>query len=153
MNKLSFERLSDFERDPSNNFLTRSEMMEAIKELIALREALKSSQAIECQQAVRAALEMSMKGEQVPVGWIKSSPNEAVSWDSVDPIYLAGSTEPVGWRSDYKPVYERQQKPVISKEKLCDWLEDNFDIDDSQRDAFAQCFSHHCNCIVEQDIE
>ena len=41
------------------------------------------------------------------------------------------------------------QKPVISKEKLCDWLEDNFDIDDSQRDAFAQCFAHHCNCIVK----
>ena len=43
------------------------------------------------------------------------------------------------------------QKPVISKEKLCDWLEDNFDIDDSQRDAFAQCFAHHCNCIVKKE--
>ncbi|QUT14158.1 hypothetical protein [Rahnella inusitata] len=46
-----------------------------------------------------------------------------------------------------------QQKPVISKEKLCDWLEDNFDIDDSQRDAFAQCFAHHCNCIVKKENE
>lgn len=54
-----------------------------------------------------------LKGEQVPVGWMKSSPNEAVSWDSVDPIYLAGSTTPVGWMSDYKPVYERPQKPVV----------------------------------------
>lgn len=45
------------------------------------------------------------------------------------------------------------QKPVISKEKLCDWLEDNFDIDDSQRDAFAQCFAHHCNCIVKKENE
>ena len=43
-----------------------------------------------------------------------------------------------------------QRKPVISKEKLCDWLEDNFDIDDSQRDAFANCFAHHCNCIVKE---
>lgn len=46
-----------------------------------------------------------------------------------------------------------QQKPVISKEKLCDWLEDNFDIDDSQRDAFANCFAHHCNCIVKKENE
>ncbi|QLK60841.1 hypothetical protein GE278_08735 [Enterobacteriaceae bacterium Kacie_13] len=44
-----------------------------------------------------------------------------------------------------------QQKPIISKEKLCDWLEDNFDIDDSQRDAFANCFAHHCNCIVKKE--
>ncbi|QUT17671.1 ead/Ea22-like family protein [Rahnella inusitata] len=43
-----------------------------------------------------------------------------------------------------------QQKPVISKEKLCDWLEDNFDIDDSQCDAFANCFARHCNCIVKE---
>jgi len=43
-----------------------------------------------------------------------------------------------------------QTKPVINKEKLCDWLEDNFDIDDSQRDAFANCFAHHCNCIVKE---
>ncbi|MBB6116056.1 hypothetical protein F4826_002980 [Rahnella inusitata] len=41
------------------------------------------------------------------------------------------------------------QKPVISKEKLCDWLEDNFDIDDSQRAAFAACFAHCCDCIVQ----
>ncbi|MEE8728682.1 MAG: hypothetical protein SOI28_10110 [Rahnella inusitata] len=46
-----------------------------------------------------------------------------------------------------------QRKPVISKEKLCDWLEDNFDIDDSQRDAFANCFAHHCNCIVKKEDE
>ena len=44
------------------------------------------------------------------------------------------------------------QKPVISKEKLCDWLEDNFDIDDSQRAAFAACFSHCCDCIVQSDL-
>ena len=44
-----------------------------------------------------------------------------------------------------------EQVSVISKEKLCDWLEDNFDIDDSQRDAFAQCFAHHCNCIVKKE--
>ena len=127
--KLKIERLRDFERDPSNNFLTRSEMMEAVKELIALREA--------------------QKGDQIPVGWVKVTADKALSWDSVDPIYLAGSNAPVGWRSDYKPVYNRPQKPVISKEKLCDWLEDNFDIDDSQRDAFAACFAHCCDFIVQ----
>ena len=42
-----------------------------------------------------------------------------------------------------------EQVSVISKEKLCDWLEDNFDIDDSQRDAFAACFAHCCDCIVQ----
>ena len=92
----------------------------------------------------------SLKGDQIPVGWVKVTADKALSWDSVDPIYLAGSNAPVGWRSDYKPVYNRPQKPVISKEKLCDWLEDNFDIDDSQRDAFANCFAHHCNCIVKE---
>lgn len=47
MNNLSIERLKDFERDPLNNFLSRSEMMEVVKELIAIRE---------------------LKGDQVPVG-------------------------------------------------------------------------------------
>lgn len=46
-----------------------------------------------------------------------------------------------------------EAKPVVSKEKLCDWLEDNFDIDDSQRDAFADCFAQNCNCIVKPDRE
>ncbi len=53
-----------------------------------------------------------------------------------------------GW-NECHALFAVQQKPVISKEKLCDWLEDNFDIDDSQRDAFAECFAHHCNCIVK----
>ncbi len=94
----------------------------------------------------------SLKADQVPVGWVKVTADKALSWDSVDPIYLAGSNAPVGWRSDYKPVYNRPQKPVISKEKLCDWLEDNFDINDSQRAAFAACFSHCCDCIVQSEL-
>lgn len=53
-------------------------------------------------------------------------------------------------RSDYVNPLTAKKKPVITKEKLCDWLEDNFDIDDSQRDAFANCFAHHCNCIVKE---
>ena len=127
--KLKIERLRDFERDPSNNFLTRSEMMEAVKELIALREA--------------------QKGEQVPVVWLN------------DAHLARGHIEGEAGEEDagpgmipvYREKYFPPQKSVISKEKLCDWLEDNFDIDDSQRDAFANCFAHHCNCIVKQDIE
>ena len=71
---------------------------------------------------------------------------KGINYDVIAPGTMAMS----GWgmREFLAP-----QKPVISKEKLCDWLEDNFDIDDSQRDAFAQCFAHHCNCIVKQDIE
>lgn len=49
--KLKIERLRDFERDPSNNFLTRSEMMEAVKELIALREAMNGEQVPEVSLA------------------------------------------------------------------------------------------------------
>ncbi|CAH0238097.1 hypothetical protein SRABI106_02337 [Rahnella aquatilis] len=57
--KLKIERLRDFERDPSNNFLTRSEMMEAVKELIAVREPL--------------------KGDQVPVAYFAAAPD--YGWD------------------------------------------------------------------------
>lgn len=38
MKNLTYERLKDFERDPLNNFLTRSEMMEVVRENIAIRE-------------------------------------------------------------------------------------------------------------------
>ena len=133
MNKLSIERLSDFERDPSNNFLTRSEMMEAIKELIALREA--------------------QKGEQVPVN------NPVLAYaDSYRAMARHGSDFVPIWgiitdlERNIAPLFTAQQKPVISKEKLCDWLEDNFDIDDSQRAAFAACFAHCCDCIVQSDF-
>lgn len=39
MKNLTYDRLKDFERDPLNNFLTRSEMMEVVRELISIREA------------------------------------------------------------------------------------------------------------------
>lgn len=39
MKSLTYDRLKDFERDPLNNFLTRSEMMEVVRENIAIREA------------------------------------------------------------------------------------------------------------------
>lgn len=67
MNKLSIERLSDFERDPSNNFLTRSEMMEAVKELIALREAQKGEQVPVSMDALRDTVAEMSGG--LPMEW------------------------------------------------------------------------------------
>ncbi|THD55930.1 hypothetical protein ERD95_02175 [Enterobacteriaceae bacterium ML5] len=130
MKNITYDRLKDFERDPSNNFLTRSEMMEAVKELIALREA--------------------QKGDQVPVAWRHDSD---ILCHKVVTMSEVVATSWVDKGRSVTPLYDRPQKPVISKEKLCDWLEDNFDIDDSQRDAFANCFAHHCNCIVEKENE
>lgn len=40
-------------------------------------------------------------------------------------------------------------KPTISKQKFYYWLEDNFDIADSQRDALAADFAYCCDCIVK----
>ena len=37
--KLSIEELKAFESNPSNNFLTRGQMMDVVRELIAIREA------------------------------------------------------------------------------------------------------------------
>ena len=156
MKNITYERLKDFERDPSNNFLTRSEMMEAVKELIALREAQKGEQvpvADKCHPSM-------MESVTVPHNVIGTY--EDVSGGRSDIVTLSEKREMKGINYDViapgtaamrgRGVREflASQKPVISKEKLCDWLEDNFDIDDSQRDAFAECFSHHCNCIVKE---
>ena len=62
--KLKIERLRDFERDPSNNFLTRSEMMEAVKELIVLREAQKGDQVpVADAQSVATAIMQTIDAE------------------------------------------------------------------------------------------
>ena len=91
----------------------------------------------------------ALKGEQVPVAWL----NDA----HLARGHIVGETGEEDAGPGMIPVYREKylppQKPVISKEKLCDWLEDNFDIDDSQRDAFANCFAHHCNCIVKKEDE
>lgn len=84
MNNLSIERLKDFESDPLNNFLSRSEMMEVVKELIAIRE----------------------KGEQVPVG-------EVVAWNhpneerKVDFRFLRFDVQPG------TQLFTAPQKPVV----------------------------------------
>ena len=88
----------------------------------------------------------ALKGDQVPYAWVRISQNGTRNYTSFSPRPRKGNGEAI-------PLFTAHQKPVVSKEKLCDWLEDNFDIDDSQRDAFANCFAHHCNCIVKQDIE
>ncbi|MFS7360333.1 hypothetical protein AB6896_15860 [Rahnella inusitata] len=92
----------------------------------------------------------ALKGEQMPVAVVELNDNLSVA-------ELRGD---IPRRKAVRELYEgalvlgqelfgAPQRPVISKAKLCDWLEDNFDIDDSQRDAFANCFAHHCNCIVK----
>ena len=55
--RLKIERLRDFERDPSNNFLTRSEMMEAVKELIALRELKGEQVPVECHRVCQVLID------------------------------------------------------------------------------------------------
>ncbi|NMC24722.1 MAG: hypothetical protein GYA32_13350 [Serratia sp.] len=89
MNKLSIERLSDFERDPSNNFLTRSEMMEVVKELIAVREAL--------------------KGEQVPVAQIVISKN----WPDVNRKVIDYYLEKIQHLPVGTELFTALQKPVV----------------------------------------
>ena len=92
---------------------------------------------------------IQLKGDQVPVAWL----NDAhLARGHI--VGEAGEEDAgPGMIPVYREKYPPPQKPVISKEKLCDWLEDNFDIDDSQRDAFANCFAHHCNCIVKKEDE
>ena len=90
-----------------------------------------------------------LKGEQVPFGYVEHQ--AAVKVVKGETRFAALTMEPKGDKC--LPLFTALQSPVISKEKLCDWLEDNFDIDDSQRDAFAQCFAHHCNCIVKKEDE
>ncbi len=94
------------------------------------------------------ACTVALKGEQVPVGTVGQELRGYANRCFV--VYSDADLEE-GDELFTEPLFTAPQKPVISKEKLCDWLEDNFDIDDSQRDAFAQCFAHHCNCIVKKE--
>lgn len=91
-----------------------------------------------------------LKGEQVPVAWKINSDIPCHNVVTVSEVVAKSWIEK---GRSVMPLYDRPQKPVISKEKLCDWLEDNFDIDDSQRDAFANYFAHHCKCIVKKEDE
>ncbi len=100
------------------------------------------------ERAEKSEAELAaLKGDQVPVAWkLSDSP------DTQDCTVTQSESVAKWWVEQGRnttPLFTAPQKPGISKEKLCDWLEDNFDIDDSQRDAFAKCFAHHCNCIVK----
>ncbi|MFS7244430.1 hypothetical protein AB6880_01800 [Rahnella inusitata] len=128
MSKLSIEELKEM-REMAVVGLQRRTIL-ALDELIAIRE---------------------LKGGQVPVAVVELNDNLSVA-------ELRGD---IPRRKAVRELYEgalvlgqelfgAPQRPVISKAKLCDWLEDNFDIDDSQREAFAECFAHHCNCIVKE---
>lgn len=88
----------------------------------------------------------ALKGDQVPVGKFVFEPS-GERWHHIK----HGEHQHAEPKLKLVKLFTAPQKPGISKEKLCDWLEDNFDIDDSQRDAFAQCFAHHCNCIVKKE--
>ena len=90
----------------------------------------------------------ALKGDQVPVAWRITPTAGRGSYVETNTEFIEKLGE-LAFRVE--PLFPAPQKPVISKEKLCDWLEDNFDIDDSQRDAFANCFAHHCNCIVNKE--
>ena len=110
-----------------------------------------ANQQLEAERHTNSRLEAelaALKGDQVPVAWLN------------DAHLARGHIEGEAGKEDagpgmipvYREKYLPPLKPVISKEKLCDWLEDNFDIDDSQRAAFAACFSHCCDCIVQSDL-
>ncbi|THD55879.1 hypothetical protein ERD95_02400 [Enterobacteriaceae bacterium ML5] len=88
----------------------------------------------------------AMKGKQAPVAW---KINSDIPCHNVVTVSEVVAKSWIAKGRSVMPLYDRPQKPVISKEKLCDWLEDNFDIDDSQRAAFAACFAHCCDCIVQ----
>lgn len=121
---------------------------QACTALHAQRErAEKAEASIGVLQGIIARKEFdALKGDQVPYAWVRISQNGTRNYTSFSPRPRKGNGEAI-------PLFTAHQKPVISKEKLCDWLEDNFDIDDSQRDAFAKCFAHHCNCIVKKEDE
>ncbi|MFS7249311.1 hypothetical protein AB6869_19880 [Rahnella rivi] len=93
-----------------------------------------------------------LKGDQVPVAVVELNDNLSVAEIRGDiPRRKAVRELYEGALVLGQELFGAPQKPGISKEKLCDWLEDNFDIDDSQRAAFAACFAHCCDCIVQSD--
>ncbi|MFS7304936.1 hypothetical protein [Rahnella inusitata] len=163
MNTLSIERLKRMrasEAEAVADDVGDKEILAALDELITIRE-LKGEQVPMSIDAdiIRDANRYRFLRDEDSWG------EDSDSWDVETRTGLISSENLMELRLDHfdaaidarmaasdipflNPV-TTQQKPVISKEKLCDWLEDNFDIDDSQRDAFANCFAHHCNCIVK----
>lgn len=111
--------------------LERAANEELLAEIIALRRDIESY--------------INIASEQVPVGFTS---DDALADVHCGQTSMFGPLSTVGGI----PLYARPQKPAISKEKLCDWLEDNFDIDDSQRDAFVACFALACCCEVKDNF-
>mgnify|MGYP003365214263 CR=1 FL=1 len=125
MNKLSIKELKEMRSYATARHLER--FVRVIDEAVALRETLKGDQDPFCFVSDEVMSKLSRRESCYGFMLPELDTNDRFN----------------------TPLFTAQQKPVISKEQLCDWLEDNFDIDDSQRDAFAQCFAHHCNCIVK----
>ncbi len=115
-----------------------------------------ANQQLEAERHTNSRIEAelaALKGDQVPVAWTDAEELRGMEKDGCGYLFKVDPANPFTDPRRQIMLFDRQQKPVISKEKLCDWLEDNFDIDDSQRDAFAKCFAHHCNCIVKKEGE
>ncbi|MFS7385219.1 hypothetical protein AB6870_24590 [Rahnella inusitata] len=121
-----------------------------INELAALKDERNDLVKLLAQK--EAESDSELKGEQVPVAVVELNDNLSVAEIRGDiPRRKAVRELYEGALVLGQELFGAPQRPVISKAKLCDWLEYNFDIDDSQRDAFANCFAHHCNCIVKKE--
>lgn len=86
------------------------------------------------------------KGEPVPVAWKINSDIPCHNVVTLSEVVAKSWTDK---GRSVTPLFAAPPKPTLSKQTLCDWLEDNFDIADSQRDAFAADFAHCCECIVK----
>lgn len=94
----------------------------------------------------------ALKCQQVPVAWTDAEELRGMEKDGCGYLFKVDPANPFTDPRRQIMLFDRPQKTIISKEKFCDWLEDNFDIDDSQRNAFADCFANCCDCIVQSDF-
>lgn len=111
------------------------------------------------QQNSDLRLELAaLKGEQVPDGYVKVPAKANIAMIRAGGKAAREYMEEYGGNSPQviyqamiaaAPLHTAPQKPVISKEKLCDWLEDEFDIPDSKRDVLATDFAKCCECVVK----
>lgn len=102
MNTPSIERLKDFEHDPLNNFLSRSEMMEVVKELIAIRELKVDQVPVEYQiREINASGTKWSPWRKVSEGYYKKmKPRYEVMNPGVECI-------------QYRELFTAPQKPVV----------------------------------------
>lgn len=79
-------------------------------------------------------LERRERDAQEITGW-RALQND--NRDLREPLYLDGFNEPVGWNSDYEPVYSRSAPPApVAPEELLTAMEEVLRISDRQHDAW-----------------